>query len=291
MKQIQRSRTAEGAAAVRASHLQDDTPVVFADRFALPLSTLPWQKAVTNSVLNKIVFGTLMRPLTPIKGQVLARARFTEDRALAAIKGGMKQVVVIGAGLDSFCLSHPELKDSVTVYEIDHPGSQRFKQAQLAKAGIEIPPNLEFVAADLEREDLASALKKSSFDSSQPAFFYWLGVTVYLSKEAIFSTLNALVQVAAKSSELTFDYATSFDEIMRGQKYKIRLLQAYTQLSGEPLIDNNFTTEQFIKDVCELGYTLRENMSPEQQYEQYFADRNDGLESVAGCYFAHFDIT
>ncbi|MBL4866916.1 MAG: class I SAM-dependent methyltransferase [Pseudomonadales bacterium] len=290
MKEIQRSRTAEGAAAVRASHLLKDSPIVFADHFALPLSAFPWQKAVSNPILNKIVFGALMRPLNPIKAQVLARARFTEDRVLAAVKGGMKQVVVIGAGLDSFCLSHPELRDSVTVYEIDHPGSQNFKKERLAKAGIPIPSNLEFIAADLEREDLATALKNSSFDSSQPAFFYWLGVTVYLSRDAIFSTLKALVEVAAKSSELAFDYATSFDEIMKGQKYKIKLLQIYTRLSGEPLIDNNFTPEQFLKDVADIGYALKENMSPEQQYEAYFSERKDGMEPVSGCYFAHFEI-
>jgi len=77
---------------------------------------------------------------------------------------------------------------------------------------------------------------------------------------------------------------------MKGQQYKIKLLQIYTRLSGEPLIDNNFTTEQFLKDVGEIGYVLKENMSPEQQYEAYFFERKDGLEPVSGCYFAHFEI-
>ncbi len=290
MKQSHRSRTAEGAAAMRASHVLYADPIIFADPFAASLVSYPWQRALKNPILHRIIFGVFMRPLLPIQGQVLARARFTEERLMTAIAQGVKQIVVIGAGLDTFCLRHPELAEQVQVYEIDHSASQQFKKRRLIKNGLGIPANLEFISANLERENLAHALRQSNYNPDQPSFFYWLGVTVYLTREAIFQTLESVAEIAGNGSELVFDYAGAVNEIPKEEQANIRLLRFYTERFGEPIIDNQFKPLEFTQQVSSLGFKLMENMSPDEQNQCYFLNRADRLRPVSGSYFAHFRL-
>lgn len=287
MEKMKRSRTAEGAAAMRASHTLYENPKIFEDPFAYSLLSLPWQKALTVRWLHRLVFGFFMRPLIPVQGQVLARARFTEDRLISAIENGVKQVVIVGAGLDTFSLRHPEVSDEVRVFEVDHPASQAFKKHRLKKTGINLPGNLEFVAADLEKQNLSLALNQSSFNQELPTFFYWLGVTVYLTEEAIFNTLESITYNSAKDSELIFDYASAIDNIPFEERSNIKLLQFYTDRFGEPIIDNKFDPDKFIRKVADLGFKLITNMSPEEQKQTYFSNRTDKLRPVSGSYFAH----
>lgn len=275
---------------MRASHILYAHPVIFADPFAASLVSYPWQRALKNPVLHRIVFGFFMRPLHAIQGQVLARAKFTEDRLFAAIAQGIDQVVVIGGGLDTFCLRHPQLAEQIRVYEIDHPASQQFKKRRLAKEGLGVPSNLDFISADLEAENLGDTLARSGYDPQQRAFFYWLGVTVYLSKEAIFQTLESIANIAADGSELVFDYAAAVKTIPKKEQANIRLLRFYTERFGEPIIDNKFEPHTFTQQVSDLGFKLIENMSPEEQKQQYFLNRSDGLRPVSGSYFAHFRV-
>src|SRR5690606_1990897 len=102
-----------------------------------------------------------------------------------AVRDGLTQYVIVGAGLDTFALRHPELVDRRTVFEIDHPQSSLDKQKRLRDAGLAVPSNLHFGTCDFEKESLTEALTRLPFAPSRPAFFAWMGVTMYLEHETL----------------------------------------------------------------------------------------------------------
>ncbi|RLU79715.1 SAM-dependent methyltransferase [Streptomyces griseocarneus] len=131
------------------------------------------------------------------------RSRFAEDALAAATADGTRQVVILGAGLDTFAYRNPHT--GLKVFEADHPATQAWKRQQLAAAGIGIPSSVTFAPVDFERDTLAGALASAGLDRSRPAFFFWLGVTPYLTRDAVLSTLRF---VAGHSGpvQVVFDY-------------------------------------------------------------------------------------
>jgi len=137
---------------------------------------------------------------------VIIRSRYAEDALKAAAQRGTRQYVLIGAGFDSFVLRRPAFANGLEIFEIDHPATQALKIERIRTCGITLPASVHFIAADLAHETLASALARSSFRSDEPAFFSWLGVTVYLTREANMATLRAVAASSAAGSELVFTY-------------------------------------------------------------------------------------
>src|SRR5262249_37271390 len=116
----------------------------------------------------------------PMRLFIAARSRFSEDTMTACVTRGVRQVVILGAGLDTFALRNPYA--GVTVYEVDYPATQAWKRDRLAQMGLALPSSLTFVPIDFERQGLGEALAASGFRADEPAFFQWLGVTVYLTR-------------------------------------------------------------------------------------------------------------
>jgi methyltransferase (TIGR00027 family) len=109
-----------------------------------------------------------------------------------------------GADLDSFAY-RGGLAGQVRVFEEDHPASQEAKRSALAVAGIPAPGNVTIVPADLAAGSLVRCLAGTGFDRSAPAVFCWLGVTMYLTADAIAETITAIAGLAP-GSELIADY-------------------------------------------------------------------------------------
>src|SRR5262249_10931266 len=107
----------------------------------------------------RTVLARALREITPT-AIVLARARYTEDRLAMAVERGVAQQVLVAAGLDTFALRPPALRDRVEVFELDPPQSQAVKRERLAAAGLAIPPNLHFGTVDFEHESVAAALRR-----------------------------------------------------------------------------------------------------------------------------------
>jgi methyltransferase (TIGR00027 family) len=195
MQQGSSSRTARAAARLRAAHQLLGHGVIFADPLAIPIlgedvasltrdAAEPWQ-------LGLRVF-------------IAARSRFAEEALSAAVSGGVRQLVVLGAGLDTFAYRnpHPELH----VYEVDHPDTQAWKRERLRDAGIAIPASLTLAPVDFERQSLADGLAAVGFRDALPSFFSWLGVVVYLTPEATSATLTYIASLSA-GTHVVFDYA------------------------------------------------------------------------------------
>jgi len=291
MRAKQRSRTAEAAAAVRAAHLLYDRPVIFADPFALRLTSRTWRVICRSAFLHWLVVTRVLKPLRPVHGQILGRARYAEDKLDDAIRRGMSQYVILGAGLDSFALRRLDLAGALRIYEVDHAATQRSKRERLADVGVRVPENLEFVSVDLENGSLQEALATSTYSPSSDAFFSWLGTVPYLTRLAFFRTLELIRSVARPGSEIVFDYGISKRLLALGDVATFERLEQFTQRRGEPLIDKHLDPETLGSEVGALGFELLENLAPEEQKARYFTNRCDDLRPLAWSYFAHFRVT
>jgi len=190
------SRTALMIARQRAAHQLLDHGSILHDPFAIRIL-----REDENDVLQ---FAT-RHPLASI-GRLFtaARSRIAEDALSAAIEKGIQQIVILGAGLDTFALRNPLRAPDIRIYEVDHPATQASKRERLAEAQIALPPGLVLVPVDFERDDLGEKLAAAGFLGNAPAFFTWLGVVPYLTEDAIGRTLAYISSIP--NSEVVFDY-------------------------------------------------------------------------------------
>src|SRR5271166_1621335 len=216
------------AAAARAAHLIiDEQPLIFSDPLA---ATLLGDRA--DELLAYHRRNGSHNVLTGARTTVTTRSRYTEDRLAEAIRGGVTQYVILGAGLDSFAYRSP-LARRVRVIEVDHPGTQRWKRGRLTASGLVPEGDVRYAEADLEAGSLAARLAGAGFDFSRPALVSWLGVTMYLTVPAIAATLAVLGR-CAPGTELIVEYAVPDDlQDDRGREYA-RLVAAALAERGEP---------------------------------------------------------
>jgi methyltransferase (TIGR00027 family) len=211
---------------------------------------------------------------------VLSRSRYTEDNLEQAVKQGVRQYVILGAGLDTFAFRRSDLLRQLQVFEVDHPATQAFKRNRLAELGWEIPPNLYFVPVDFSKESLAEALRGVSFDPQAKSFFSWLGVTMYLTRDEVFTTLRSITDVAPVGSTVIFDYFVP-------KETTPHMLQMREDLRkiGEP-IKTVFDPSALALDLANLGFRLHENLSPSEIQERYFQRRTDSYYASEHVHFA-----
>ena len=199
---------------------------------------------------------------------VIIRSRYAEDALKAATQRGTRQYVLIGAGFDSFSLRLPAFANGLEIFEIDHPATQALKIERIKECGITLPASVHFIAADLANETLASALARSSFRSDEPAFFSWLGVTVYLTREANMATLRAVATSSAAGSELVFTYVDLAEFAEGGRRAPDHpYAQAVARL-GEPFV-SGFDPLEIASDLKSAGLELVEDLDGHQMAERY----------------------
>jgi methyltransferase (TIGR00027 family) len=208
MKQNEPSRTALIPARQRAAHQVLDHGSILHDPFAM--------KILREDEKDVLQFAN-QHPLASI-GRLFtaARSRIAEDALSEAVERGIRQIVILGAGLDTFALRSPHGARQIRIYEVDHPATQAWKRERLAEVQLALPPWLIFVPVDFERDDLGETLAGAGFQRNSPTFFTWLGVVPYLTQDAIDSTLDYIASI--QNSEVVFDYMEApqaFSEEMR----------------------------------------------------------------------------
>ncbi len=137
---------------------------------------------------------------------VVMRARYAEQALERAVAEGIKQYVIIGAGMDSFAFRRPDLLQQIDAFEIDHPVTQRKKLRRIERARLPVPPNHHFVAADLSKVSTVDALAGSPFDMSRPTFVSMLGVAYYLTPESLAITARSIAQHLPVGTRFVIDY-------------------------------------------------------------------------------------
>ena len=196
MKPNEPSRTALIIARQRAAHQALDHGAILYDPFAL--------KILREDEKDVLQFANA-HPLASI-GRLFtaARSRIAEDASSRAVERGVRQIVILGAGLDTFALRNPHVARQIRIYEVDHPATQAGKCERLAEAQIALPPWLIFAPVDFEQDEVGEKLVAAGFRQNAPAFFTWLGVTPYLTQTAIGRTLDYISSI--RNSEVVFDY-------------------------------------------------------------------------------------
>ncbi|HTZ89339.1 MAG TPA: class I SAM-dependent methyltransferase [Alloacidobacterium sp.] len=279
MQEGRPSKTAFGVARRRAAHqILDEPPLVLDDPIAL-------------RILGPQVAGSIAaepekhdnQAARAMRAFMVARSRRAEDHLRDAVSEGVKQYVVLGAGLDTFAYRNPY--EQLEVFEVDHPATQQWKRHLLAEAAIDVPPTLTFVPVDFEKQTpekqiLTDALAQTSFDFDKPAFFSWLGVTPYLTLEAFRATIRVIAAMPEKSG-VTFEYALSRSLLSFREKVALDLLAERVALAGEPF-QLFFSPEEMQKELRDAGFHRTEELTSSDINARYFKKRRDGLQLQGG---------
>jgi methyltransferase (TIGR00027 family) len=288
MKAGQRSRTAEGAAALRASHTLYAESPLFSDPYAIKLTSSGWKRILKSRKWHHFLQPRAFSPIGLLIGQVIGRARYAEDQLANAIARGVNQYVLVGAGLDSFALRQGKELSTLKIFEVDHPDTQESKKQQLALLG-DIPKNVEFISINFEIESLFEALNRSTYQAKERGFFSWLGVTHYLQPETTLNTLRAIAQVAASGSEVVFDYSINYQQLNGAERLSSFALSRFTRYMSEPLI-GQFDPEELHAALDEIGFDVLEDLSGEAQNERYFDQRHDSLTTTSATHLIHIRV-
>ncbi len=244
----QPSDTALQVAASRAAHLRYDPPPHLLEDVQAEALLGPDLAGLIEGSSNEapwiLIENRLFIPL---------RARYAEDLLAAAYARGVRQLVVLGAGLDSFVFRQPaELSDLLT-FEVDHPSTQAWKRARIQSLGWTLPPTARLVPCDFEKQSVSDALAGSDFDPARPALVSWMGVTYYLERGTTERALRELYRLLAPGSEVVFDVMRPWDELPeRYAEVRARMLE-YLKGAGEPQV-NRYRAEEILQGIREAGF-------------------------------------
>ncbi|WP_327152099.1 class I SAM-dependent methyltransferase [Nocardia sp. NBC_01329] len=265
------SRTALAAAYARAYHQIADRPKILTDPLAARLlgATVDELTELGRPAEDHPGSGVgpgiqrLAVSDRPRRLFFAARARFAEDRVAEAVAADMRQVVILGAGLDTFAYRNPH--PGLRVFEVDHPATQAWKRQRLAASGIDQPERLTFVPVDFEIDTLATRLDAAGFSRTDPAVFVWLGVVFYLTPDAARTTLE---YIAGRSGpvEVIFDYLQSADTDEDRAQLQVRANRAAAV--GEPWF-SYFTPDDIAAQLRALGFTDVEDQSAADLIAEY----------------------
>ena len=219
-----------------------------------------------------------MHPLftSPFRASIVARARFIEDLVVEQAALGVRQYVILGAGLDNFAQRRPDIASTLKVFEVDQPGPQAWKRRRLIELGYGIPEWLRLVPVDFEQGgSWWERLLASGFDPSHPAVVASTGVSMYLTREAIAATLRQVAALAPGSTlAMTFLLPVEFadPEIRPGLERAVKGARE----SGTPFL-SFFTPPEMLDLAREAGFRKVQHVSAAALTQRYFAGRSDGL--------------
>lgn len=216
------------------------------------------------------------RTSRPFRASIVARARFIEDLIVEQASRGVRQYVILGAGLDTFAQRRPEIASRLRVFEIDRPGPQAWKRQRLIDLGFGIPEWLRLVPVDFESGgSWWERLAAEGFDRHEPALVASTGVSMYLSRDANAATLR-LVAAFAPSSTFAMTFLLPPEAADPEVRSAIQFAVKGARASGTPFI-GFFTPGEILSLAREAGFTGVEHVSGATLGERYFAGRSDGL--------------
>jgi methyltransferase (TIGR00027 family) len=181
---------------------------LFDDPYALSLLPLGWRvvfRLLFLPGLRNMVLAARERRMPGSLGGILCRTRYIDDVLIAALKTGLDQVVILGAGFDSRAYRIPGM-DQVQVFEVDLPGTRDLKRVRLEDVLGAVPQNVTLIGMDFDQQDLGDVLLSAGFQKGKRTLFIWEGVTQYLTAEAVSNTLEFVSGVSGARSAIVFTY-------------------------------------------------------------------------------------
>ena len=273
-KVIEPDNTAVRTALWRALHVQADAkPLVFEDEIGLKLIAPPddWQQRPDMKFTKRL------------RASIIARARFIEDLIIEQSIQGIRQYVILGAGLDTFAQRRPGIASKLQIYEIDQLNTLVWKQQRLIELGFGVPDYLHFVPVDFETSSWWEQLLKAGFDTNRPAVVACTGVSLYLTKEAITSTLNQIATFMS-GSMLAMTFYLPMELIDEEDKPLMEMSIKGASASGTPMI-SFFEPNEILALAREAGFKEAKTLSTKDMEQLYFADRTDQLLPASGEVF------
>ena len=271
------SRTALGVARRRAAHQLLDDPLILDDPLALRIIGPEERRRLEARVDRAFPPSPDQHPASrALRAFVVARSRCAEEVLAAAVEAGVRQYLVLGAGLDTFAYRNPF--PGVGVFEVDHPSTQAWKREVLAAAGIAVPTGpagVTFVPVDFEGHDLQDELEAVGFRSDEPVVVAWLGVTMYLAEASVWSVLGYLLGRPA-GSVVVFDYAVSSSMFSPAERLALAWLSDRVTRAGEPWTAF-FEPGPLAQGLRELGARRLLDLDGPAINERWFDGRQDGL--------------
>ena len=257
----------------RAFHAENEEDPVFADYHAKELMTAEEYAAIQDYILSGAQFfepeidALALQPKELLRRIVnvhiapspLCRAAYTEKALKTVVLTDTKQYVILGAGMDTLAFREPEFLSKHRVFEVDHPLTQADKLERITRAGWTVPENLTFVPVDFTKDSLAERLIAAGFDPSAKSFFSWLGVTYYLSAEAINTMLAALSSICVDGSTLVFDYPD--EDFFAAPEKRVQNTIMMAKAGGEPR-QSAFSYSELEKLLEKHGFLIYELLTP-----------------------------
>jgi methyltransferase (TIGR00027 family) len=260
--------TAVRTALWRALHIEADAPPhVFEDDVGLKLIAPDdgWRKRPDMGAFTKT-----------FRASILARARFVEDMVAEQAALGVRQYVILGAGLDTFAQRKTKLASGLSVFEVDQPGPQEWKRLRLIDLGFGIPPYLRLVPVNFEAGAAwLERLTESGFDAKRPAIVASTGVSMYLTKDAIAATLSHIASLATGST-LVMSFMLPIEMSEPNIRPGIERAAAGASTNGTPWI-SFFTPSEMLQLARDNGFKEVQHISADALTQRYFAERTDGF--------------
>jgi methyltransferase (TIGR00027 family) len=262
MEKLAASRTALMTSLMRAAHTRRDPHPLINDPWGDRLVPESVKRAVAPSddSLDAALMGS------PSYANVIMRTRYAEDALKTAVLNGVGQYVLIGAGFDSFSLRLPEFSANLQIFELDFPATQELKIERIRACEVALPDNVHFIAADLSQESVAAALARSSFETNRLTFFSWLGVTMYLTREANLATFGSIASCSPAASEVVFTYLD--ERVFQAQSESFRDLQQRVAAVGEPFL-SGFNPARLPANLSSCGLGLIEDLNGSEAAAKY----------------------
>lgn len=251
MREKRASKTAEGVAIIRALDAEnpegkrichDDLARYMVDGYALISSKL----FINSGFYALMSLGTVE--------YVCVREEYGDEFLRKRLRDGSTQVVLLGAGFDTRPYRIPETRNA-QVFEVDHPATQSAKLKRLRKHFEQLPSNVQFVPINFDRESLEDRLVKSGYDEKQKTVFIWQGVTMYLTSEAVNSTLEFIRKNSGTGSSVIFDYfyTETLEHRMKLSQYLLKLLGEQLRFGVEKGTIESFLIERGFENVHDLS--------------------------------------
>jgi methyltransferase (TIGR00027 family) len=262
-------RTAILTAMARAMQREQPPPRVLDDYLAAPLAGA---EGVT--IRDQLIAALPPEHLLGFTRWISVRTRYTEDLVEQAVAAGtVCQYILLGAGLDTFAYRRPDLVARVRVVEVDQPESQAWKRQRLRVCNVTAPDSLAYAPVDFERQSLREGLSAAGIDFEQSTIVSWIGVSMYLTAEAIDATL-ATVAEFPPPTRLVMTYNLPLSALSGVGKATVTILSGVVAGMGEPFV-SYFQPDEIERVLRRHGYTNIEHFGPDEARATYFPGQRD----------------
>jgi len=215
---------------------------------------------------------------------LISRTRFIDDLVKNGVTQGMEQYVILGAGYDLRAHSL-NLPNTLSIFEVDQKEVQKRKRAKLP-SNVPNLENVKYVSVNFNHQSLKQELLEAGFDENKPAIFTLEGVSQYISKEAVKSTLKevkeltkntkAIFYISYVNSLLKTEPTACFGKSYPNPKKKAKTVMNLAAKVGEPWV-SLYSPEEIKNILSQYGFQVKEDKTLADFNSEYFAPVNRKL--------------